>query len=264
MRKRITLKGIFDPLTESEVKVIRQYVRKGYAVAVYAEGEGVLSVCKRMQLLTLALRPYRHIHIVFSKKGLDITDGSEEEKVRCGFYYRAARGICRMLVEEGMYFAYALQVHCSSHRCAHSISVAALCMELAARQGVNMHAAWTAGMLHDITKSMPKEQAYAILQHQNPDQLHVHPNIWHAYTACYWLKRNMGMRDRKILRAIGAHTTGEAKAKLAMILYVADKCERTRGYNTEVEIALAKKDLRKAFELVKQEAQAYRRREENG
>lgn len=264
MRKAITLKGIFDPITESEAVVIRQYVKRGYEVSIGACGPGVLAIDQRQRLLALALRSYRHIHVVSVEDGLDLTDQWQEERVRNGFYRRAAVGIRKVLAEEGMYFVCTVQAHCSDHRLTHSLSVASLCVELAQAQDVDRHLAWTAGILHDVLKSMPDEQAQIILQYHEPDKLSAHPKIWHAYTACYWLKRYMGVTNPKILSAIHAHSTGESKAKLAMILYVADKCERTRGYNSEAEIALAKKDLGKAFRLVYQEAEAYRRRKKNG
>ena len=264
MREALFLKGVFDPVTTHEVEAIKQYIRRRHDVYVNVDGAGVLSIGQRRRLLALALRPYRHVHVGCGTDGIEITDAGQEEAVRSGFYQQAANGIRKVLVKEGMYFDEALRAHCSAHRRAHSISEADLCVELARAHGVDLRAARTAGLLHDITKSMPMEEARTILQEQEPDKLTWHPNLWHGITAYYWLRRNMGLTDRAILRAIRAHTIGEAKGKLAMILYVADKCERTRGYDAEAEIALAKKNLTQAVQRVRQEAEIYRRQKKNG
>jgi nicotinate-nucleotide adenylyltransferase len=46
-----------------------------------------------------------------------------------------------------------------------------------------------------------------------------------------------------------------------MILYIADKTEPTRGYDSTKEIALSMKDLAVGFALVKQEAAEWLKKE---
>ena len=63
--------------------------------------------------------------------------------------------------------------------------------------------------------------------------------------------------NKNISEAIYHHTIGDTDNKLAKILYIADKTEPLRGYDTEKEIEMSIKDLEKAFEIVKKEQREY-------
>ncbi len=181
-----------------------------------------------------------------------------EEKVRSGCFRYGAAGTRTLLLENGWYLNEVVHAQCSPHRAAHSISVARVCRDLAKANGVDELLAWRTGMLHDITKRMNDDEGRKILAVYEPDKLTQNVKIWHSYTAVYWLKKEMGLYDSRILSAIHCHTVGHGRTRLDWILYVADKCEPTRGYDSSKELGLAKKNLKAAAQLVYEEAESYR------
>lgn len=260
--KTVTLTGRFDPITQSELKTIIDWRKRGYQVFVAVSGEGILSPASRIQLLKAAIAPWRHVAIAekdaVGKDTVDITDQAMEEKVRSGCFRYGAAGTRTLLLENGWYLNEVVYAQCSPHRAAHSISVARVCRDLARANGVDELLAWRTGMLHDITKRMNDDEGRKILAVYEPDKLTQNVKIWHSYTAVYWLKKEMGLYDPRILSAIHCHTVGHGKTRLDWILYVADKCEPTRGYDSSKELGLAKKNLKAAAQLVYEEAEFYR------
>ena len=260
MRKTISIVAPFDPITKSELDALRSFLTDQHYdfVFVYPSEEGILPIEVRKELLKRVLKPYRKMGVnAPSGEVTSLTSVDEEALVHKGEFYRIAPGIHRFILEKGYYLPQVVEANCSTHRATHSKSVAALCVELAKYHHVNPEKAYIAGMLHDITKN--KEDAYhqRILEKEKPEKLQLNHKVWHSYTARYWLKENMGLCDEEILKAIDTHTIGDAKSKLGQILYIADKCEPTRGYDAKKELSLAKKDLQAAALLVLTEAKAY-------
>jgi nicotinate-nucleotide adenylyltransferase len=60
-----------------------------------------------------------------------------------------------------------------------------------------------------------------------------------------------------VLNAIWHHTLGDGQSDLDRILYIADKIEPTRGYDTSAELALSLKNLKQGAQLVKARQQSY-------
>lgn len=260
MRKTLLLTGGFDPASETEIQNALAYSRKGYEVYLYPEEAGILPLLKRLKLLELAVKPYRHLHagMLNADEEVSFRDFAEEEaEIRTGCFNKAAHGTRKMLAEEGLYFEQIVDARCKPHRAAHSRSVAALCVELAHAHHLDEAQAWKAGMMHDITKKWDDEEGRRILSIYDPDKLDQNPRIWHSYTAPVWLRTVLGMHDAVILKAIYSHTLGFGRSDLARILYIADKCERTRGYDSEAEIAIAKKSLKEGAALVLAESKKY-------
>lgn len=141
-------------------------------------------------------------------------------------------------------------------RYAHSLETAKLARALAVKHGLDPKKAYLAGLLHDIAKPLPQAELAAYLACFDPEKLKTPPALWHSYVAVYYLKRYLNYYDQTVLRAIYHHTDGESKAPLSMIIYLADKCEITRGYYADYR-ALAFKDYRQAFKLLKQAVEQY-------
>lgn len=260
MMNYIVLEGAFDPVTQSELEYARSLIRKGYDLVVFAVAEtGVLPKETRTELLKAAIRPFRKYGIGEGFEHSKRMDqfAEEEKAVRNGAFYKAAQGIRHLLVEQGLYFEEVLKANCRESRVRHSLSVAKVSEMLARIHGADEKKARMAGLMHDITKN--KDAAYhnSVIRIYEPELSGMHPDILHSFTAPVWLKQNLGMHDYRILRAIHGHTLGDDDSKLGKILFVADKIEPTRGYDTEKELALCMKDLDAGFALVRQEAQTY-------
>lgn len=122
-----------------------------------------------------------------------------------------------------------LRLHSCGHTAAHSARVAKEAGRLAARFGVNPHAAKIAGYLHDISAIYPNHQRLAIAQRLGIDILpeeEAFPMIIHQKISKEMATSLFDIQDSVILSAIECHTTLRANpSKLDLVLFVADKIE---------------------------------------
>ncbi len=248
----------FDPVTESEIRMIRKLCRENSLdrIILCPHKEGILPYKVRMALLKKAVRPWRRLQAGEKIHGLPVytIDTGDEEKVREGHFALCASGTRRYLVEHGLYFEEIVRARLKPSRASHSMEVAKLCVTLAKAHGVDIRRAYQAGLMHDVTKNCSHEWNEAVMKRDYPVNLKYHPNVWHSFTAVSWLREEPGIRDPQILNAVYAHTLGNSNSKLAQILYIADKTEPTRGWNSDREIVLSLRDLTAGRDLVLKEA----------
>ena len=183
-----------------------------------------------------------------------------EKKARSGYFRLVPASVCHYLLENGMYLQQIVEAQCSPKRAVHSKGVADTCVILARAHHLDEKLAVRMGYLHDVTKSMLDEEGREILRRWSPSDLSLNPKIWHSRTAVIWLKQNMGLYDPRILLPIWNHTLGDGESDYDRILYIADKIEPNRNYDTTYHLSLARKDLKKAVELVRKEGEEYRRK----
>lgn len=249
--------GIFDPISQKELQELLQIRRKNHLrdleVSVY--GEGVLDIAKRRRQLVLALKPYRHMHVV-DEEGEHL-ESIDEEKIRQGEFRLAAKGIRKELIEKNHYLDVIVDAMCKPSRAAHSRRVAQVCRELAHVHHLDEAKAYRMGMLHDITKKWSDEEGEKVLKIHDPKQLSVSPKVWHSFTAVYWLKENMGLHDPTVLNAIYHHTIGDGRSLYDHILYIADKIEPGRGYDVSRQRKAAEENLVRAAAMILAESKAY-------
>lgn len=147
----------------------------------------------------------------------------------------------------------------------HSLSVANVCEELARYHHVDPRKAYLAGLLHDVCK-FADERTNGInegyLKYYDPEKLNGINGAYHSWAAVYYLKEKMNFHDSDILNAIYNHTICISRDKLSMILYIADKREPLRGVQDDI-LDIAKKDLKKAFELLSWDVERYIREVKN-
>lgn len=254
----------FDPVTKSEIRAARALVRNEHlpALCLCPAEDGVLPKTQRLDLLKAAVRPYRKLQAAdVPAKNCRRLDGggldAEEAQIRSGRFDLAASGTAGILLARKAYLESILDARCSGHRADHSRSVAEVCVQLAQAHGIDPGLAWQAGMLHDITKHMDPDEAEALMRIYWPEQMSLSPKIWHCFTAVTWLRQNLGLYDQRVLNAIWHHTLGDGQSDLDRILYIADKIEPTRGYDTSAELALSLKNLKQGAQLVKARQQSY-------
>ncbi len=257
------IKAAFDPITESAIQQIRNYQKENQLeeVVLIPTQNGIASLSDRIKMLKLATKRYRkmNVSIIEENDCIDFSQqfAEEESRVRNGLYYLASHGIQRYLIEYDIYLEQIVDACCNAHRAMHSKSVALLCKEIAHSHQLDEKLAWRMGMLHDITKKWDDESGRNLLAIYNPDKLTQNAKIWHSYTASIWIKQNIGITNPILLNAIYHHTLGDSDEPFAMILYIADKTDPFRGYDSSYEIELAKRDLKKGFNLVKEESKRY-------
>jgi HD superfamily phosphohydrolase YqeK len=74
--------------------------------------------------------------------------------------------------------------------------------------------------------------------------------LWHQKVGAAYVKRCLLVRDKIIINAIANHIEGSNHI-VSKIIYIADKCERTRKYDSTEFKKLAMINIDKAFIKVK-------------
>lgn len=182
-------------------------------------------------------------------------------QIRQGAFELCPAAVRSIIADERLYIDEYVAHSMSEKRYQHSVSVAKLSAELAAAHGLDVDAAYTAGMLHDICKQWPYEKAKGWMQTLFPQYLEEAPAIWHGYLGAVYARRHYRLKNRRILNAIYHHVKGDCADPIARIIYMADKLDPLRDYDSSNEIALAKKDLKAAYEVVYAQQQDYLKKE---
>ncbi len=121
------------------------------------------------------------------------------------------------------------------YRYTHSLNVAQEAVVLAKLYGCDERKAYVAGILHDVTKEIPKDEQLQIIRdggiildsvQQNA------PKLWHSISGSVYVQTRLGISDSDIINAIRYHTTGRAgMSLLEKIIYTADYTSAERSYN---------------------------------
>ncbi len=166
------------------------------------------------------------------------------------------KSVKALMAKHYLYLDSFARARMSERRFAHSQSVAALCAELARCHHVSTEEAYCAGILHDVCKEWDKQRLKSYLSHLDPNCLTEAAAIWHGYAAAYYVSQAFGIHNKNIRRAIYHHVKGSDISKLSMIVYVSDKLDPSRGYDSSAAIALCRQNLKAGYRLVvKQQAE---------
>ena len=137
----------------------------------------------------------------------------------------------------------------SENRYNHCVNVSKEAVKLAKRYGGDEEKAAVAGILHDITKEMPKEEQLQIMHDSGiilDDIQKNAPKLWHGISGSVYIKKHFGIEDEDILNAICYHTTGRAgMSLLEKIIFVSDFTSEERTYKG---VATMRKKSRKSLE----------------
>lgn len=138
------------------------------------------------------------------------------------------------------------------YRYEHSVNVAAEAVELAKLYGEDADKAYTAGILHDVTKEFPKEKQLQIITDGGiilDDVQKNAPKLWHSISGSVYIRAELGINDPDIINAVRYHTTGRADMSLLeKIIYIADYTAKGRDYNgVAVMRELSRKSLEDAM-----------------
>ena len=121
------------------------------------------------------------------------------------------------------------------YRYTHSCNVADEAVTLAERYGCDVQKAYTAGILHDVAKEIPKEEQLQIMQDSGIilDSVQQYsPKLWHAVCGSVYIQRMFHISDGDIINAVRYHTTGRAHMSLLeKVIYIADYTSAERSYD---------------------------------
>ena len=267
--KKAVLICPFDPITSSELDYAKHLVKKHglYTLFLVPFGNGICTMAARRKMLETAIAPYRHLELCDQVRKEDIVysyDDAEkdEEKVRTGSFFLAPKAVRQIMNENGWYYECVARANCKPHRYTHSVGVAKTARTIAIAHHMDPLEAYKAGLLHDVTKAWSDAKSRKVIARDMPEWLTMSPKIWHSYTAVVFCRQQLDLHDDRILHAIAHHTLGDGQSDLDKVLYIADKIEPGRGYDTTKEMNLALQDLDQAAALIMQESKAYREEKE--
>ena len=124
--------------------------------------------------------------------------------------------------------------HLDEHRVAHVAGCESEAVRLAMHWGEDPELAAEAGILHDITKSLPFERQLQLCEKYgiiNDNSELDNPKLLHAKTGAAMARELFGVSDT-VYEAIRWHTTGKPDMSLfEKILYLADYIEPTRDFD---------------------------------
>lgn len=175
-----------------------------------------------------------------------VTASSSE--VREGSIHLLDKDVLKYISKNGLYLDTMIKPRMKEKRYLHSISVAKLAYEIALSNGLDANKAYIAGIMHDVAKEIPYNQSLKMMK-EHFNEFSTKPEyIWHQWLSAYVSENEFLIEDKEILKAIEDHTTASPTiSKIGMCLYVADKLDPLRGYDSSEDIALCKKDIVEGF-----------------
>lgn len=211
--------------------------------------------------ITFYVFPRQHETIIcaypYVAMNTPLMDVSSSE-IRIGKKRRClAKAVRYYINEQGLYLREFAKHELSERRFLHSERVAEVCVSLAKCHGVDVQKAYAAGMLHDVCKEWDKTRLTVWMKQMEAQHMEEAIAIWHGYLGKHALSHQLYYVDKEVCDAIYHHVLGDGKSKLSMILYLSDKIEPGRGYDTSAQLALAKQDLKAAVELILSQQKAY-------
>ena len=140
----------------------------------------------------------------------------------------------------------------SERRLEHSISVANLSYQIAASNNLEHPIkAYIAGLVHDIGKEIPHDDARKIMEEDFKEYQDLPRFAYHQFVAVRIIRDIFKIEDQDIIEAIKYHATGNKDlTPLGKIIYSADKIEPTRGFDSSDLINACLKDYDQGFKEV--------------
>lgn len=179
--------------------------------------------------------------------------------VRNGKFGYVCEGVRDYILENHLYLDFVKDAM-SEFRYEHSLSVANLCVKIARSNHLDEKRAWLCGLLHDINKEfriIDIEASKKILKVLKPELLEYKEQIWHGYMGRFVLEHCLHIHDEKLLLAVENHVLGDCKSSYAKLLYVADKLDPRRKYDTSIGIAACCRNLNEGYEFVKEQQKEF-------
>lgn len=190
--------------------------------------------------------PYRHLHVTADVPEGEEIDFAQDASAARGDVSLIPRKVRRVMIEEGVFRDQIAHSLLKPSRIRHVDSMTHLAEHLASCHLLDARKARIAGLFHDCAKRWTREDGEALLRRICPAALARDPAVWHQYTGAWLLEQEYGVKDPDILEAIRHHVDGDCPHPLAEIIYLADKLDPSRGYDSSGLIRLAEKSLAEA------------------
>jgi len=247
---RYILKGNFNPINNKQLVYINQIKKENKIDEIYLFNDG------ENRLFDVSIKEYDSLYKISEE---DIEDYDEINIIPDIYFIDYADGdfrefstkVIEYIFENVDILTEVPRRLLSENRFKHSVSVAKTAVNISECNNINVHEAYIAGLLHDICKEMDHDIELEWIVKYFPQYSKINRKIFHQFTAYIFIKDYMKYNNVNVLDAILHHVLGSSMKPLGMTLYIADKIEPLRGYNTEKEVQLYKKSLESCFKVVK-------------
>lgn len=178
--------------------------------------------------------------------------------IREGLSTQAPKSVLNYMTHHTLYFKQHLKRRLSPKRFEHVMRVLELGESLALHHNVDVQRVRLAILAHDMCKEDDMDLLSNLMNRVYPNYSHLHPNIYHAFAAAHELSCRYYIKDKAVLDAVRSHVVGSGTHPISKIVYIADKCEHGRNYDTTPFVEMAFEDLNRAYQAVKKSAELYR------
>ncbi len=176
-----------------------------------------------------------------------ITDISSSD-IRRGKSLLTPVQVLNYILDNDLYFTKKMHSYLSLPRFEHSVSVARTAYLIALKNNLNPLICFQAGLFHDIAKDLVSSQKISMMKKYYPKYSSFPKFSYHQFLSCYIAKHEFNIDSKKILKAILYHCTGNKNLNpIEKCIYVADKAEPLREYNTKHLLEAALNDLDDGF-----------------
>ncbi len=182
-------------------------------------------------------------------------------EIRQGKVSMTSPQVVRYMMENGLYVDEIARSMVGAKRWKHVSSMRDLAMKIAHAHKLDEQKTNLAALFHDCMKNRSIDELKTILALHEPGYLAKDAAFWHQRAGMIIARTRLCIRDRSVLAAIGNHVEGKHPDPIAKIIYLADKLDTSRGYDSRKQIALALHDLDAALRYVKKEQQEHLKRE---
>jgi len=247
---RYILKGDFNPINADQLTYIDILMKRKNLTKLYLLNSGKndffqISIQEYPFLETIEkkdIEAKETIHEISSDLAIDYLEGD---------FTKYNQAFIDYIFQNPQYLELIVKNKMSKKRFEHSLSVAKTAQKIAIYANLNQQEAYISGLLHDICKELDRNYEKLIMERYFKDVIKLNRKIFHQYTGYYFVKEIMRCDNYAILDGILHHVNGTSKQPLAMAVFVADKIEPLRGYDTSKEIALYQESLVDCFNYVK-------------
>ena len=127
-----------------------------------------------------------------------------------------------------------IKLRLSPHRFQHSLQVVEMAVQMAKFYEVEVETVSLAALLHDYAKGLSGKELLRLAKEHDLIEDAVDcemPDLLHAAVGAFLVKRDLGIENERVLKAIRCHTLGSTDMdELDKIIYLADMIEPGRDF----------------------------------
>lgn len=270
MKKIGVFKQLFDPITLQDISFVKEQIQKLNLDEVYfivLDDHNKVKVSDRQKMILLVLESE---NIMSLSNAIYIKETNNEyfnlenkesfiihNKVMKGDFSLLDERVRNYIYSNCFYYEDIAKNNLKSHRFNHSHSVSRLAVEIAQAHNYDENKAYIAGILHDICKELPYEKTMELMNIHFKDLIDEPYYLFHAYLGMIFVRDKLFIKDEEILKAIYYHVLGNDYDTLSKIIFISDKLDPSRSYDSSHLINLTLMDLDEGFRQTKKENEEY-------